>query len=210
MSIQVHPDGHVIVVAPLGTNYTAILEKVKAKAPWIRKQQDFFLSFEPRQKPRLYVNGESHQYLGKQYRLKLVQGVEKKVTATQGYLTIQLATIIPEEVHHLLDRWYKERSIRIFHDILHELLPLFERYELAKPVLEIKRMEKRWGSCTSKGKIILNTELIKASKPCIRYVVIHELCHLLNHSHNTAFYELLTRMMPDWEKWKTKLEQTLA
>ena len=71
-------------------------------------------------------------------------------------------------------------------------------------------MQKRWGSCTPGGKIILNPELIKANPKCIEYVIIHELCHLVIASHNKVFYKLLGEKMPDWEKWKDKLERLMA
>jgi predicted metal-dependent hydrolase len=71
-------------------------------------------------------------------------------------------------------------------------------------------MPTRWGSCTSKGKIILNPELIKAPKGCIEYVIIHELCHLIHHDHTQKFIDLQTKEMKDWEKWKMKLERLLA
>jgi predicted metal-dependent hydrolase len=71
-------------------------------------------------------------------------------------------------------------------------------------------MPTRWGSCTPQGKIILNPELIKAPTPCIEYVIVHELCHLVYHAHSRKFMELQNREMPDWEKWKNKLEQLLA
>ena len=72
------------------------------------------------------------------------------------------------------------------------------------------KLEKRWGSCTPKGKIILNPELIKAPKGCIEYVIIHELCHLIHHDHTQKFIDLQTKEMKDWEKWKMKLEKLLA
>ena len=71
-------------------------------------------------------------------------------------------------------------------------------------------MEKRWGSCTRNGKITLNPEMIKAPKACIEYVMVHELCHLVHHNHTRDFYDLQSRMFPDWQKWKDKLEKTLA
>jgi predicted metal-dependent hydrolase len=63
-------------------------------------------------------------------------------------------------------------------------------------------MQKRWGSCTKSGKVILNTELIKARKGSIEYVVIHELCNLINYNHNKDFYDLQNRLSPNMEKWK--------
>jgi len=65
-------------------------------------------------------------------------------------------------------------------------------------------------SCTPKGKIILNPELIKAPKGCIEYVIIHELCHLIHHDHTQKFIDLQSKEMKDWEKWKMKLEKLLA
>lgn len=71
-------------------------------------------------------------------------------------------------------------------------------------------MEKRWGSCTRNGKITLNTELVKAPKACIEYVMVHELCHLAIRNHTKDFYDLQAKLLPDWQKWKEKLEKTLA
>jgi hypothetical protein len=71
-------------------------------------------------------------------------------------------------------------------------------------------MPTRWGSCTAKGRIILNPELIKAPKACIEYVIVHELCHLVHHDHTQRFLDLQTKEMPEWEKWKNKLERLLA
>jgi predicted metal-dependent hydrolase len=71
-------------------------------------------------------------------------------------------------------------------------------------------MKTRWGSCTPGGTITLNLHLIKAPRRCIEYVILHELCHLINHKHDTKFYQLLNSMMPNWKKWKEKLEITLS
>ena len=74
----------------------------------------------------------------------------------------------------------------------------------------LREMPTRWGSCTPKGKIILNPELIKAPKGCIEYVIIHELCHLIHLDHTQKFLDLQIKEMKNWEKWKMKLEKLLA
>ena len=71
-------------------------------------------------------------------------------------------------------------------------------------------MKKRWGSCSKQGAIILNTELIKAPSHCIDYVILHEMCHLKYFNHGKAFYNLLVKIMPDWEKRKKRLEEVLV
>jgi predicted metal-dependent hydrolase len=70
----------------------------------------------------------------------------------------------------------------------------------------IRKMQTRWGSCTPSGRIVLNSDLIKAPTPCIDYIIMHELCHLQVMNHSPKFWQLLAKCMPDWEK----RQQTLA
>lgn len=210
LSIKVYPDSRVEVVAPLEAKEKNILDKVKLKAFWILKQIDHFNSFKPLTPVRRYVNGETHLYLGRQYRLKIVTGEKDMVKAYRGQLYIYSQNINPVELKKQLDFWYKQRALLIFAELLEEILPRFKRYKVSTPELSIRLMSKRWGSCTPAGRIILNIELIKAPKSCIEYVIIHELCHLIHHNHTKAFQSLLSRMLPDWKKWKDRLEYGLA
>ena len=73
--------------------------------------------------------------------------------------------------------------------------------------LVVRWMTKRWGSCMKDGRIILNPELVKAPTACIDYVIFHELSHLKHHNHGKGFYRLLEQLMPDWVKWKARLEK---
>jgi predicted metal-dependent hydrolase len=106
-----------------------------------------------------------------------------------------------------MKEWYRERAKIKFAEISEPIIQRFKKYNVEPSSLYIQYMENRWGSCTPKGKIILNVELVKASKPCIEYVITHELCHLLHRNHTSAFYQLLATEMPDWERWKNKLEK---
>ena len=89
------------------------------------------------------------------------------------------------------------------------IIALFENRGVSPSGIYIKQMENRWGSCTKSGKIFLNNELIKAPRSCIEYVITHEMCHLLHPNHTKDFFTLLSSVMPDWEKWKNKLERIM-
>ena len=107
----------------------------------------------------------------------------------------------------LMKEWYRERAKVKFAEILEPIATRFAKYNVEPTAIFIQEMENRWGSCTPKGKIILNTALIKAPKPCIEYVITHELCHLVYRDHTKDFFKLLEKEMPDWERWKDKLEK---
>ena len=74
------------------------------------------------------------------------------------------------------------------------------------PNIVVRRMGKRWGSCTETGNILINIELIKTPLYCIEYLIMHEICHLRVHNHGRAYYRLLTRCMPDWHRRKARLD----
>ncbi len=207
LGIRVYPDCKVRVIAPLETTEEKLKTKLREKAPWIIKQQLEFLFYHPLTPPRKYVNGETHLYLGRQYKLRIEKAATNKVKLFRGRLWVLKKDNTTAK--NLLSEWYREKATIHFEETLKKILPLFNRYNIDQPELQIRQMPKRWGSCTPKGKIILNPELIKAPKGSIEYVIIHELCHLIHHNHTQAFYNLQAAILPDWKKWKERLETTL-
>lgn len=208
LGITVHPDRSTIVNAPIGTSILKIEEKVRKRAAWILKQQDHFLSFEPRNTIRKFVSGESHLYLGRQYQLQLIESDEEKVKHTGR--SIEIRTNDTSKAQELLEAWYLEKSKTWFYTIAQPLIEHFKKYQVEPNKLEIRKMQNRWGSCSTNGRILLNPELIKAPKACIEYVIIHELCHLVHRDHTQAFFDLQQKEFPEWKKWKNRLEVLLA
>lgn len=210
LGIKVYPDTSVKVFAPIDTDLPIIEQLLKAKRRWIEKQQRSFQSYLPATPARQYIGGESFLYLGKQYILKIEPSTAEEVKLYQGRLVVK--TVNPEATHikKLLQQWYIARATILFNKLFEEQFCLFKRFGLEKPILQIKKMEKRWGSCTPQQKIILNSELIKAPVVCINYVILHELCHLVHHNHSKSFYRLLENFMPDWQKYKQLLETKMA
>lgn len=208
LTIKVYPDCTVKIIAPFDSPLEKIEKQIKKKAPWIIKQQREFLSYQPFTPERIYVNGETHLYLGRQYKLRVEKDNKNEVKLYRGRITVLCKD--ENKAKEILNKWYREKAFIHFEEVLTKVLPLFKKYEIIKPELHIRSMEKRWGSCTPNGKIILNPELIKAPKGSIEYVIIHELCHLVHHNHTKSFYDLQEFMMPDWKKWKEKLEYSLV
>ena len=211
MTIQVHPDKSVKLIAPLDSKMDMIKAKVKKKASWIIKQQDFFLSFHPLTPRRKYISGETHLYLGRQYRLKVIEQEEEKVKLQGANIWVfTKSKSDTSRVKKLLNKWYTEKANLHFNILFKAIQPQFDKYKVAIPFLQIRWMTKRWGSCGIDGKILLNTELIKAPKVCIEYVVTHEMCHLVQADHSQKFFKVLEYHYPEWRKVKDRLERFMV
>jgi predicted metal-dependent hydrolase len=208
LGITVKPDLSVLVKAPVDTTLEKIEEKLRKKASWIIRQQSFFLTFHPKTPAKKFVGGETHLYLGRQYRLSIVQTKLESVKLKGKF--IEVATIDKLRVRQLVNGWYLGNAKIKFQSIAQPIIDRFKIHGVEPSSIVLRDMPTRWGSCTPKGKIILNPELIKAPKGCIEYVIIHELCHLVHHDHTQSFIDLQTKEMKDWEKWKMKLEKLLA
>lgn len=211
LGITVEPELSVVVKAPFDTSLDTIKEKLKKKAPWIIKQQNYFLKFHPKTPRRKYVSGESHLYLGRQYRLKVRTSLRPEVKLKDGYINVHLNSHPgTDQVKKLLNNWYKERAEVIFKSIYNDVSNEFSRRKISADSFIIRDMKKRWGSCTPGKRIIINRELIKAPRRCIEYVIVHEMCHLKYPNHSRSFYSLQSKLMPDWEFWKNKLEKIMS
>lgn len=210
MEIAVLPDSTVVVKVPFCSDITIIEKKILKRARWILKQLNYFRQFNPKAPDRYYVNGETHLYLGKQFRLKITKGPEKSVKLSRGFFYISCRSEpTPELTKKLLDQWYMDKAQLQFVKSMERCWPKFTGLGIDQPKLSIKRMHKRWGSLSGKGTVTLNIDLIRAPKECIDYVVTHELCHLKYHDHGPDFYKLLESVLPGWEKIKHKLEIAL-
>ena len=212
LEIAVEPDSTVSIAAPISASSESIAAKVRKRAPWILAQQRYFDQFNPRTPARRYVSGETHLYLGRQYRLRVVRSQSASVKLMRG--TIEIQSCCPdrsEETKALLDKWYKARARTKFLERINACLERFSRPAAVTPRgLTIRGMQKRWGSMSRGGRLSLNPRLIQAPADTIDYVITHELCHRIEPSHSPRYFRILKRAMNDWEKRKERLEQILA
>ena len=211
LAVRVEPDQTVEVRAPKDASDDVVREKVRKRARWILEQRSYFDSFVRKLAPREYVSGETHRYMGRQYRLKVIQideDVSERVKLKGPYFRIYSHQKGDREhVKAQLDEWYRAHAKDKFAERLEEASKVMRKYGVEKPPMRVRRMKKRWGSCTSRGHILLNLDLIRAPRLCIDYVIAHELCHLKYPNHGTEFYNLLSRVMPDWKEIKARLRE---
>ena len=208
LAISVHPDLAVTARAPEGTEVEEIRERIRKRGAWIRKRWREFELYLPKQPPRQYVSGESHRYLGCQYRLKVLQGKDDSVKCLRGYLRVTSSREpTSARTEKQLGEWYRHHAHRVFGERLDVCLQRVAREGVETPTLRIQKMTSRWGSCSELGRIILNLELIKAPKECIDYVITHELCHLKEKHHGPHFWRLLEKLMPDYRERRKRLNR---
>jgi predicted metal-dependent hydrolase len=210
LAIHVHPDTHMTVEAPRGSRIEEIEKRVHKRAAWILRQQRIFRRFSFDIPPRKFVSGETHRYLGRQYRLKVIQSIDGKESVKKE--REQILVYIrrkndKEKVRRLLHAWYRRQALEVFSERLEAWFPRFEHYIIKQPRIFVRQMRSRWGSCTTNGKLMLNLKLVMVPRQFIDYIIVHELCHVVEHNHSQAFYKLMSRIMPDWEEKREKLNE---
>ena len=212
LEIAVEPDMRIMIAAPLSAGDDEIAARVRKRAAWIFRQQAFFLQFMPRTPARRFISGETHLYLGRQYRLKVEASLANRVTLYRGYIHVRSTR--PKNADHtqdLIENWYRERARSRFNERLTICTKLFSQPEMFTPTaLIIRKLAQRWGSMSAKNRLLLNLRLIEAPVDAIDYVITHELCHMQERHHGPAFLDLLTAAMPDWQRRKLKLERVLC
>ncbi len=211
LAITVKPDMSVVVSAPHTAEQEAIERILRKRSAWIVRQQRFFAQFLPRTPARQFVSGETHLYLGRQYRLRLRQADSEEVKLIGGYLYVYVSDPSEaERVRELLFQWYSVHAEARFEERLTACMQQIAGWKIPTPQLEIRSMVRSWGSCNPTGRMTLNVDLVRAPRACIDYVILHEICHLVHPNHSREFYKLLSAIMPDWQIRKLRLEKMLS
>ncbi|MBA0157206.1 MULTISPECIES: M48 family metallopeptidase [Acinetobacter] len=205
--IKVYADCRVVVSAPLNADDKTIIDAVKQRSRWIYKQLRGFREQSKFITPRQYKSGESHFYLGKQYQLKVIHDDTKPqgVKLLRGKLEVNALDANLESIQSHLKEWYRSRAKVIFEIRLQRILEQ-ALWVGDKPEIRLVTMRTQWGNCSPSGVLTLNPHLVKAPTICIDYVILHELCHLVEYNHSERFYQLLNQVMPDWSKIKNQLD----
>lgn len=206
LSLTVTPDLRIIVKCPENIDSERIEKFLQRKWFWLEKQLSFFKKYQRKIYEKEYISGEGYLYLGRQYKLIIKRAKKDSVVLTKGQLTLYTTKLVSNTRYNkkLINNWFTKKTDKVFQERFTEILLKFDYKN--PPMLSVREMKRRWGSFLNKNKIFLNPKLIHASKECIDYVIIHELCHFKYKKHSTNFYKLLKEKCPNWEKIKDKLE----
>ena len=207
IGFAVRPDGSVHVSAPAGIPAEWVAQQVLKRAEWILRHQEAFARRPAPVPARQFQPGSLHYYQGQPYPLRFAEASRPAVLCTGQELLLSAPQPLAEaQAETLLNAWFAHQAKALFAESLARVWPRFAEFNLVRPTLSVRAMRTRWGSCTPRtGRIRLSPELVRASPECLDYVLLHECCHLLVGDHSKAFYDLQTRLMPDWERWKNEL-----
>ncbi len=206
VAICVKPDCSVRVMVPFMLPEKKIETLVKKKSNWIKSKIARFQEIQSQHREKEYVTGESLSYLGMTHRLEIVSGAAGEVKREQGFFHVQVATDVNDEerkpyIKERLESWYREHAL----EYLREQSGRYAKEIGVVPSsIGIKGYRSRWGTCHSDGRIYFNWRIILAPPSVVNYLVVHELCHLLQADHSKNFWRCVESVLPDYaerRKW---------
>ncbi|MPM79862.1 hypothetical protein SDC9_126904 [bioreactor metagenome] len=209
INLRIRADGSITISANSNVPDNVIDEFVFKKADYIIANINRFSELKQyAPAPKKYVSGESFYLMGKNLRLKVIEDVNEDVFSDGVYLYLKVKdkeNFTKKE--KMITQYFDKQCKECFGEIVTQMLFIFSKYGIALPILKIRNMETRWGSCLpKKGIITLNKPLIEAPRNCIEYVVLHEYCHFIHPNHSKQFYAFVSMLMPDWKERKKVLE----
>lgn len=199
------PNGSVRIAVPLNTDEDTIKLFIISKLAWIKRNRRKFENQE-RQSERVYLDRETHYFLGKKYLLKLIEENSKpKIEIRNKNILLLYArpNSSTKQRDEIINKWYRNYLSK-------EIPQIVKKWEAIIGVTvenwEIRKMKTKWGTCNiEKKEIRINLELAKKSKGCLEFIVVHEMVHLLERHHNTQFICYMDRFLPNWKNLKEEL-----
>jgi len=205
--LSVHPpNGRVRIAAPSRMNPDTVRVFAISKLSWIRQQQEKILAQE-RETPREYLDRESHYLWGKRYLLDVIEEdarPEVMLSHENMFLLVRPGTD-EKRRQEIVEEWYRAQLKQAVTPLLAKWEPLIG---VKVKQLFVQRMKTKWGSCTPKSRNIrLNTDLAKKPHECLEYILVHEMVHLLEPSHNARFVSLMDSFVPKWQFYRDALNR---
>jgi predicted metal-dependent hydrolase len=201
----------VVIRAPKGVPPETIDRFVNEKTAWIKKHLNNYSGSVRINYGKKYSDGELHYYMGKEHILRLTNAPKSFVREYGNIIEAGAPDISDNtKVKILLDKWYREKALVQFSQLLDRILLKYKNYNFKPSEIVVRPSKSRWGSCSPKGRISISSELIKLDEKFYEYIIIHELCHLRHPNHGSGFYKLLEEILPDYKTVRKELRRYIT
>ena len=198
LCICIKPNNDIEVLAPLSISNSEIARFVVSKRDWIRGKQAFNTNVRMPYRPKHFKDGENFTLLGRDYMLQLCRSEEPCIEWIDGYLKLKLPdTGNPSAIERKIEHEYRIQAQAKIEELCVEYSSMIG---VEPRSVGIKKYRSRWGSCHHDGRIYFNWRIIMAPEPVVRYVVVHELCHLLHANHSKAYWQTVASHVPDYRQ----------
>ncbi|MBL4660204.1 MAG: M48 family metallopeptidase [Alcanivoracaceae bacterium] len=201
--MKIRADGCLQINVPFYTQMEVIEDFIITKYSWVQRK---LTEQSSRKKTAIlcYEDGEKHLFKGTEYPLQLVHSNLNKIEIAHGYIYVFHRS--NSSVKSLLKKWYRQQAL----EYLTQRTELYANSHLLPAIktVKVRYMKARWGSCSSDAVITYNIHLIKATVENIDYVILHELCHLIHPDHSSRFYQLQSKLNPNWKQQKHHLNHS--
>ena len=208
LNMRVKPEGIILVSANPLVSAKYVDRFVLSHEGTIIKALDKYEKMKQNiSKPLQYESGEKIYFLGESLHLLLEASKIEGVDKFGSFLNLRVKdTTDFSRKERVFKKWISRMQREVFFQVCDEIYPLFRSYGVKYPMVKIRAMKSRWGSCQpSKGVITLNAKMIAAPREAIEYVVLHEFAHFIHPNHSKDFYALVESMMPDWKQRREML-----
>jgi len=197
------PTGRVRISAPSRMNMNTIRAFAITKLDWIRRQQTKIIA-QQREAPRQYLERETHFVWGHRYLMQVKEGGHAAVELKHDAMILCLSPGTPEKRRHeVVQEWYRQQLKNAIPDLQRKWEA---KIGVAPASISVRRMKTLWGSCSpERGTIRINLELAKKPRECLEYILVHELVHLLERTHNNRFIAHMDKLLPDWPHRRNEL-----
>ena len=201
IALIIEPDGRLVVRAPMHVSEADIKHLVKQKERWIREKQKQVKEKSTQPAPKVYIDGESFQYLGKSYKLKIVADLNPALVLSRKFY---LSRRVLPKAESVFTEWYREQAWAVISERV-KLYAAKHGFKYRK--IRITSARTRWGSCSSMGNLNFTWRLVMAPPDVIDYVVVHELAHLRVNNHSKEYWNQVERILPDYKRRRRWLKE---
>ena len=200
ITLEIQSDGNLIVRTPRHVSHSFIQKLLKKKQQWIIEKQKLIHERQSKITPKQYVSGEEYYYLGKKYKLDIVDKLSVPIDFNEGF---RISVLYKDNIKGLIKCWYRKQAKKIIPQCVEQIA---DSHNLSFSNIRITSAEKRWGSCTGKKTLNFSWRIIMLPSDIIEYIVLHELAHLKELNHSKNFWLEVKQMLPDYNKRKKWLK----